>query len=122
MPNLYDIIEQDITVNGTFTDPFNEVAISVVITRPNSTTFTIGGFFHSVVGGNSLFKFRYMAKAVGTFSEAAAKTISGVTTSAGNTSHTVTASTANKGHVKLHPTDTKSWIYDNGEIYLNCFG
>lgn len=118
MPILYDIIEQDITLSGTFTDPFNEVAISVTITRPDSTTFVIGGFFHSVVSGNSLFKFRYMAKAVGTFSWTATKTIAGSTTAAGTpVNHVVTASTANKGHVKLHPTDTKSWVYDNGDPF-----
>lgn len=116
MPILYDVIEQDITVNGTFADPFNAVAISVVITRPDSTTFTIGGFFHSVVGANSLFKFRYMAKAVGTFNWTA--TVTGGTPSTATTgSHSVTASTANKGHVKLHPTDTKSWVYDNGDPF-----
>jgi hypothetical protein len=114
MPNIYDVIEQDITLTGTFTDPFNDVAISVTITRPDGTTFTIGGFFHSVVGGNSLFKFRHMAKAVGTYSEAATKTIAGATTTAGNTSHVVTAGGTLKGHVKIHPTDARALVYDNG--------
>ncbi len=32
MPNIYDVVEQDILLNGTFADPFNDVAIDVTLT------------------------------------------------------------------------------------------
>ncbi len=117
MANIYDVVEQDITVNGTSSDPFNDVAISVTLTPPSGASFTIGGFFHSFVGGNRLFKFRYMPKVAGTWNWTATKTIAGATTAAGSGTHTIGATATQKGHVKRHPTDTFSWITDSGEPF-----
>jgi len=120
MANIYDVVEQDITVNGTSSDPFNDVAISVTLTPPSGPAFTIGGFFHSVVNGNRLYKFRYMAKVGGTWNWSSTKTVAGgATTSAGSGQHPIGNTPTLKGHIKINPNDARSLLYDNGEP-ANC--
>ena len=105
---LYHVVEQSLTIPGTYSNPQDDVSVAVTLTPPTGPATMISGFYHS----GSTWKFRFAPNQIGTWTWSA--TITGQPTVTG--AFNVIAST-NPGFVRKHPTNFKRWLFSNDTPY-----
>ncbi len=104
--------EITLTTSPEFGNPYFDVDLKVIFTRPDGSEVTVEGFYD----GDNTFKVRAYCDAVGNWRWRSTSKNPGLNDKSG--SFLVIPSTF-KGKLRKHPQDSRQFAYDNGEWFLH---
>ena len=108
----HGVFEIELTASPNCADPYFEVELRVIFTRPDDSEVEVDGFYD----GGRVFRARAYCDAVGIWGWSA---VSDDPELHGQSGSFVVSGSSLKGKLRRHPDDSHQFAYDNGEWFLH---